>query len=256
MVLSLRARTVVPIDRPAIDDGIVTIDGQRIVAVEPAMHWQGPVRDLGDVVLLPGPVNAHTHLEFSHLRAPLGRPGMPLVEWLPLAIAERQRSETQIVQSIAAGIQESIRRRHERARRRHDRRTGGVRSRARDCRSSRFSRRSVSPAHARLRLLPRSNRESSRRKLETGSERRDIALFSDSRRTTIALWSWWRASVRTRRIPCRRNCSPSWCRSPATTTCRWRCTWPRAPTSSTCCRTAAVRSATCSKRGACGTRRP
>ena len=52
------------------------------------------MRDLGDVVLLPGLVNAHTHLEFSHLGQPLGRPGMPLVEWLPLAIAERQRRGT------------------------------------------------------------------------------------------------------------------------------------------------------------------
>ena len=87
---------------------MVTIDGDRIVAVEPASHRSGDVRDLGDVVLMPGLVNAHTHLEFSHLQTPLGRPGMPLVEWLPLAIAERQRHHAIVVQSIAAGIQESI----------------------------------------------------------------------------------------------------------------------------------------------------
>ena len=108
MAESLRAKTVVPIDRPAIDDGVVTIKGERIVAVEPASHGSGRARDLGDVVLLPGLVNAHTHLEFSHLQAPLGRPGMPLVEWLPLAIAERGRNGERAVQSIAAGIQESV----------------------------------------------------------------------------------------------------------------------------------------------------
>jgi len=90
------------------DDGMVTIDGDRIVAVEPASHRSGDVRDLGDVVLMPGLVNAHTHLEFSHLQTPLGRPGMPLVEWLPLAIAERQRHHAKVVQSISAGIHESI----------------------------------------------------------------------------------------------------------------------------------------------------
>lgn len=102
-----RARIVYPIDRPPIDDGLVTIDGGRVVAVGRANGVDGPVQDLGDVALLPALVNAHTHLEFSHLRQPLGRPGMRLVEWLPLAIAERQRRGEQAAESIAAGLRES-----------------------------------------------------------------------------------------------------------------------------------------------------
>ena len=88
--------------------GVVTIDGERIVAVETASQASGPVRDLGDVALLPAFVNAHTHLEFSHLRSPLGRPGMPLIEWLPLAIAERQNRSHTADESIALGVQESL----------------------------------------------------------------------------------------------------------------------------------------------------
>lgn len=107
MTTKLRARLVVPVDRPPLEGGLVTIDGERIVAVESATVASGPWRDLGDVALVPGFVNAHTHLEFSHLREPLGRPGMRLVDWLPLAIAERHnRSRT--AEAIALGVQESL----------------------------------------------------------------------------------------------------------------------------------------------------
>ncbi|MGD9636448.1 MAG: amidohydrolase family protein [Pirellulales bacterium] len=108
MSISLRARTIYPVDGPAIDDGVVTIEGERIVAVGPASEATGTVRDLGDVALLPGFVNAHTHLEFSHLRAPLGRPGMPLLEWLPLAIAARASHANAVGPALAQGLQESL----------------------------------------------------------------------------------------------------------------------------------------------------
>ena len=108
MPISLRARIVYPVDRLPIEGGVVTIDGERIVAVEAASQAGGTVRDLGDVALVPGFINAHTHLEFSHLRAPLGRPGMPLVEWLPLAIAEWQNRSHSAESSIASGTQESL----------------------------------------------------------------------------------------------------------------------------------------------------
>lgn len=99
---------MVPVDRPPIPGGVVTIDGERIVAVAAAGKSNGPTRDLGDVVLLPGLVNAHAHLEFSHLHSPLGRPGVPLIEWLPLAIAERQNRNHAAEESIALGVHESL----------------------------------------------------------------------------------------------------------------------------------------------------
>jgi cytosine/adenosine deaminase-related metal-dependent hydrolase len=108
MPISLRARTVYPVDRPPIESGVVTIEGDRIVAVGTALQTDNPIQDLGDVALLPGFVNAHTHLEFSHLTGPLGRAGMPLIEWLPLAISERQNRGHSAADSIALGLHESL----------------------------------------------------------------------------------------------------------------------------------------------------
>lgn len=108
MPITLRARTVYPVDRPAIDGGTVTIDGEWIVSVGTREMATGPIEDLGDVALVPGFVNAHTHLEFSHLRKALGRPGMPLIEWLPLAIAERSSHSGTVADSLSAGVHESL----------------------------------------------------------------------------------------------------------------------------------------------------
>jgi aminodeoxyfutalosine deaminase len=107
MPFSLRARVVFPVDRPPIENGIVTIDGERIVAVGSTPDG-GEVIDLGWVALVPGLVNAHTHLEFSRLRRPFGEPGMPLVDWIRLVIAERGRTSGAQSDSLLLGLQESL----------------------------------------------------------------------------------------------------------------------------------------------------
>jgi aminodeoxyfutalosine deaminase len=107
MAFSLQARVVYPVDRPAIEHGVVTIEGQRIVSVGPASSAL-TVHDLGDVALLPAFVNAHTHLEFSDLTHPLGTPGMPLVAWIRLVIAERAQRANPSPKAIAGGLRESL----------------------------------------------------------------------------------------------------------------------------------------------------
>ena len=70
-----------------------------------------PIEDLGHAAIVPGLVNAHTHLEFSDLAAPIGSPGMGLVEWLGSVIEHRANppalSESR--SSIAMGLRESVR---------------------------------------------------------------------------------------------------------------------------------------------------
>lgn len=67
-MLTLRARFVVPVAAPVIEGGGVVIDGDRIVDVGRAGSvTPGRIVDYGDAVILPGLINAHTHLELSHL---------------------------------------------------------------------------------------------------------------------------------------------------------------------------------------------
>src|SRR5438093_4517524 len=79
--VAYRARWVVPVDQPPIEGGIVTVASGRIVAVGKSEAGAAP-RDLGDVALLPGLVNAHAHLEFSLLERPLGQAGMAFPDWI------------------------------------------------------------------------------------------------------------------------------------------------------------------------------
>lgn len=87
--VSLRARWVLPVDRPPIAGGVVTVAAGRIVAVGSSGDLASAV-DLGDVALLPGLVNAHTHLEFSQLDRPLGKPRMRFPDWIGEVVAYRQ----------------------------------------------------------------------------------------------------------------------------------------------------------------------
>src|SRR5687768_16728204 len=103
----LRARWVFPIDQPPLENGIVEIRGDEIIAAR-TYRAGDCVEDLGDVALLPGLVNAHTHLEFSRLDQPLGEPQMPLPDWTRLVIQYRReeiaRSDNPL-QSRSAAVQ-------------------------------------------------------------------------------------------------------------------------------------------------------
>ena len=104
---ALRARYVFPVDQPPISDGTVVIDAGKIVAVgaaRPDTH----VEDLGNVAIVPGFVNPHTHLEFSDLEQPLGRPGMPFPDWIRAVIARRRMFPAIPLAAIRKGLRESI----------------------------------------------------------------------------------------------------------------------------------------------------
>jgi cytosine/adenosine deaminase-related metal-dependent hydrolase len=81
----LRARTVLPVASPPIDDGAVLIRGDRIAGVgrwiDLHREWTGPVEDLGGTILMPGLINAHCHLDYTDMAGQLP-PGLPFADWV------------------------------------------------------------------------------------------------------------------------------------------------------------------------------
>jgi aminodeoxyfutalosine deaminase len=111
-IRTFRARWVFPIHSPPIRDGIVAIAGPRIVHVGSDSAGFRPA-DAGNVAILPGLVNAHTHLEFSDLDAPLGHEGMPITDWIAAVVQHRRRRDIEgaicPTEAIRRGIAESLR---------------------------------------------------------------------------------------------------------------------------------------------------
>lgn len=104
---TLRARRLFPGPGPPASNPFITVRNGRIASLA-AADAVAPVVDLEDAAILPGLVNAHTHLEFSDLAAPLGRPGLPLPDWIRLVIRHRRRRTEDAAAAIAKGIEESL----------------------------------------------------------------------------------------------------------------------------------------------------
>jgi len=70
----LRARIVLPISRPPIIDGVIRIENGCIAEVGEWRDLHGDTDDLGDVILMPGFVNAHCHLDYTSLAGCISAP--------------------------------------------------------------------------------------------------------------------------------------------------------------------------------------
>ena len=83
-----RAEWLLPISDPPIRDGWVSIDGDRIAG---AGSGPQPIVgiDLGRTVILPGLVNAHTHLELSYLHGRVAA-GDSFNNWIRALMALRR----------------------------------------------------------------------------------------------------------------------------------------------------------------------
>ena len=103
---SYRAAWVLPIDRAPIKDGVVSVDDGRIVSVGESGISQR-VTDLGSIALLPGLVNAHTHLELSWLRGRVP-PGSRFTDWVKTLFAIRGRPDAAMTAEQLAPIHEAI----------------------------------------------------------------------------------------------------------------------------------------------------
>ncbi len=91
-VFILRSRAVLPICRPAIENGAVAFSGGRILGVgrwkDVQKKFSGDIVDLGETVLLPGLINAHCHLDYTEM-AGLFPPRKSFCDWIKLITTEK-----------------------------------------------------------------------------------------------------------------------------------------------------------------------
>ena len=105
---SFSADWILPISDAPLDGGVVTLDDGRIVSVAPGKSDADVA--LGRAVVLPGLVNAHTHLELSYLRGRIA-PAARFLDWVrPMLAARQERSsidDAAILRAAAQAIQEA-----------------------------------------------------------------------------------------------------------------------------------------------------
>lgn len=101
-----RARWVFPVSAPPIENGVVEIRGSQIADVRPAQGDEGEY--LGYTALIPGLVNAHTHLEFSQLPQQI-RPPRPFTSWIRALVQARRAGAVDLSTGLKTGYRESAR---------------------------------------------------------------------------------------------------------------------------------------------------
>jgi cytosine/adenosine deaminase-related metal-dependent hydrolase len=109
------ARWVLPIVAPAIDDGAIVISDSAIAAVGDraaivAAFPDAPVEDFGNAAILPGLINAHSHLELTVMRGFLEREEHDFFAWLKkLTVARLRMDNDDLFVSAACGAIEAAR---------------------------------------------------------------------------------------------------------------------------------------------------
>ncbi len=100
---SYRARWVFPVEGPPIDNGVVEVTGNQIVSVHAGADDEGEY--LGYAALIPGLVNAHTHLEFGGLKQPI-EPAQPFTAWIRALVARRNSGGFSTADGVEQGYRE------------------------------------------------------------------------------------------------------------------------------------------------------
>jgi aminodeoxyfutalosine deaminase len=101
-----RARWILPIAHPPIEDGRIGIDAGQVTYVGRDFSPGKDVSDMGNVAILPGLVNAHIHLELSWMRNQVPpAPAMP--KWVERLMALRRTVGHEPTEPIAEAIREA-----------------------------------------------------------------------------------------------------------------------------------------------------
>lgn len=114
-MIRYHASWVLPIAEPPIRDGWIVAGRGRIVAYgaygavtrRAPSHAETSEVDLGQVVVLPGLVNAHTHLELSYLRDEVP-PASEFVTWVRSVMAARRQWPSPTAPQILGAMDEAI----------------------------------------------------------------------------------------------------------------------------------------------------
>jgi len=110
----IRARVIVTMDGPPIENGAVAVSGNRIIDVGKfpeisARHSGQQLIDLGEQALLPGLINAHCHLDYTCLRGQIP-PKKSFADWIRSINAEKAKLSAQdYLASITEGFAEAKR---------------------------------------------------------------------------------------------------------------------------------------------------
>ena len=108
-----RARLVIPITQPPIEDGAVVVADGRILDVGPfpliRRQWpEASARDHDETALLPTLVNGHAHLDLSALAGQVhSKKGM--AEWIRSLLATREQLDEDDLQKARALARDSLR---------------------------------------------------------------------------------------------------------------------------------------------------
>ena len=114
-IQGFRCRRILTMDpkRPVLNNGIIWTGHGSILAIGPYSlakdDFPAPIQDLGEQTMIPGLLNAHTHLELSHLRG-LTTPGEGFAPWvqsllkLPVQKLEPDLIHQAIQEMVALGV--------------------------------------------------------------------------------------------------------------------------------------------------------
>lgn len=109
-MICYRARWVLPISARPLENGAVVVDNGRIAYVGPADSAPATeTHELGDAILMPGLVNAHTHLELTVLRGFLEN--YEFAKWIARlqAVKKAVLDRPRLLDSARLGIAEGLR---------------------------------------------------------------------------------------------------------------------------------------------------
>jgi cytosine/adenosine deaminase-related metal-dependent hydrolase len=109
-MIAYRCRNLVTMDSGDFEDGAFVVDGNRFGSIGRAddvlSNYHGETIELGDVIVLPGLINAHCHLEYTLLRGAI-LPSRSFPQWIARINAlKRSLTDSDYLAAIELGIQE------------------------------------------------------------------------------------------------------------------------------------------------------